>query len=105
LEVNSEFLSPKNESICSNNPFWPMHLLAAWMRSKSLQCFHSLLISEPISEIDSELGLLSSSTSWFMKQRFFMNSSVLELLTTSTLVIASGSTSPLEIKPNQNNVQ
>jgi hypothetical protein len=50
-----------------------------------------------------------------MKQRFFMNSSVLELLTTSTLVmlssprIASWSgdamTSPLEVKPNQTNVQ
>jgi hypothetical protein len=50
-----------------------------------------------------------------MKKRFFMNSSVLGLLTTSALVILSSSrialcsgdaiTSPLEIKPNQTNVQ
>ncbi len=64
-------------------------LLAAWMRSEALQCFHSLLISEPISKIDSKLGLLPSSRSWFMKQRFFTNSSVLELLTTRTLVMLS----------------
>jgi hypothetical protein len=31
-------------------------LLAAWMRSEALQCFHSLLISKPISEIDSKIG-------------------------------------------------
>jgi len=115
LEVNSEFLSAKNASICSNNPGWPMHLLAAWMQSEALQCFHSLLICEPVPEMDSKLGLLPSSTSWFMKQRFFMNSSVLELLTTSTLVMLSSRgiascsgdavTSPLEIKPNQTNVQ
>jgi hypothetical protein len=92
-----------------------MHLLAAWMQSEPLECFHSLLISKPISEIDSKLGLLPSSTSWFMKQRSFMNSSALGLPMTSTLVmlssprIASASgdaiTPPLEIKPNQNNIQ
>jgi hypothetical protein len=80
-----------------------MDLLAAWIWSEALQCFHSLLISKPISEIDLKLGLLPSSTSWFMKQRFFMNSSVLELLTTSTLVMLSPS--PLEIKPHKNSVQ
>jgi hypothetical protein len=59
------------------------------MQSEALQCFHSLLISKPISKIDSLLGLLPSSKSWLMKQRFFTNSSVLELLTTSTLVMLS----------------
>jgi hypothetical protein len=73
------------------------------------------LVSEPIPEIDSKLGLLPSGSSWFMKQRFFMNSYVLELLTTSTLVMLSSPritscsgdaiTSSLEIKPNQTDVQ